>query len=200
MKIIVIGGTGTIGDAVARELRARHQVLVTGRSQGDLLCDTTSEESLRKMFKQAGNFDAVVTATGRVPFAEFSKLTAEQYMMGLSDKLMGQVNAVRIGSEYIREDGSFTLTSGILAHDPVKQSCAAAMANGAIEAFVRAAAIELPKGIRINAICPTIIKESLDKYGPYFYGFDPVPLSKVALAYSKSVEGLQTGQVYMVLY
>ncbi|MFI5334654.1 MAG: short chain dehydrogenase [Chlamydiales bacterium] len=199
MKIIVIGGTGTIGKAVAEELAPRHEVLIAGRSKGDLLCDTTSEESIRKMFQQAGSFDAVVTATGRVPFEDFSKLTAGQYLMGLNDKLMGQVNVVRIGCEYIREQGSFTLVSGILGHDPVRGSCAAAMANGAIEAFVKAAAFELPKQIRINAICPTIIIESLNKYAPYFRGFDPVPVKKVALAFCKSIEGHQTGQIYKVL-
>lgn len=200
MKIILIGGEGTIGRAVAKELAPRHQVLIAGRSKGDLRVDTTSEESLRKMFTEVGAFDAVICATGRVPFEDFAKLTAEKYMEGLNDKLMGQVNAVRIGSEYIRERGSFTLTSGILGHDPVRGSCAAAMVNGAIEAFVKAAAIELPKQIRINAICPTILTESLDKYGSYFRGFDPVPANKVALSYSKSVEGLQTGQTYKVLY
>ncbi len=200
MRILVIGGSGTIGKAVVKELSPRHEVLVVGRSAGDLRCDTTSEESIREMFVKAGEFDAVVTATGRVPFEEFSKLKADHYLAGLNDKLMGQVNVVRIGSEYIRERGSFTLTSGILGRSPVRASCAAATVNGALESFVKAAAIELPKQIRINVICPTIIQESMDKYGAYFRGFDPVPLAKVALAYSKSVEGLQTGQVYEVLY
>ncbi len=200
MRIIVIGGNGTIGKAVVKELSSRHEVLVAGRHKGDLICDMTSEESIRAMYLKAGSFDAVVATVGTVHFEEFSQMTAAKYQVGLNDKLMGQVNLVLIGCQFICEGGSFTLTSGILNHDPIRTGSSASMVNGALEGFVKGAAIEMDKQIRINLVSPTVITEAMDVYAPYFRGFDSVPAPKVALAYSKSVEGLQTGQVYKVGY
>jgi NAD(P)-dependent dehydrogenase (short-subunit alcohol dehydrogenase family) len=200
VKIIVIGGKGTIGSAVVKELSPRHEILVAGRQGGNLVCDITSEQSIRQMYIQAGKFDAVVATTGKVHFEDLSKMTAAKYQIGINDKLMGQVNLVLIGSEYIQDQGSFTLTSGVLSHDPIRTGSSASMVNRAIDGFVKGAAIELPRQIRINAVSPTVILESMGIYGPYFRGFDPVPVAKAALAYSKSVEGLQTGQIYHVLH
>ncbi len=198
MKMIVIGGTGTIGKAVVKELSQRHEVVTAGRTQADLPCDMGSEHSIREMFEKAGAFHAVVITAGNVHFEELSKMTSAKYQIGLNHKLMGQVNMVLIGSQYIQDRGSFTLTSGILSHDPIVAGSSASMVNGAINSFVIAAAIELPAGQRINVISPTILKESMDVYGSFFRGFEPVSAEKVALAYSKSVEGAQTGQIYSV--
>lgn len=200
MNVIVIGGSGTIGSAVVKELNARHKVITAGRSSGDLTVDLTSEQSIRQMFEKAGKFHAVVVTAGAVHFENLDKMNAEKYRIGLDDKLMGQVNIVLIGKEYILDGGSFTLTSGILSHDPIRSGSSASMVNAAIDGFVRGAAIELPRSIRINAISPTVLTESMDKYGSYFRGYIPVPAAEVALAYSKSVEGLQTGKIYCVGY
>jgi hypothetical protein len=56
----------------------------------------------------------------------------------------------------------------------------------------------MPRGIRINAVSPTVLKESMSKYAPFFRGFIAVDAEKAALAFSKSVEGLQTGRIYEV--
>lgn len=198
MRIVIIGGTGTVGAAAAAELSSRHEVIVVGNSKGDLTCDIASEESIRSMFKKVGKFEALVSAVGHVHFDDFATMTAAKYQIGLQHKLMGQVNLVLIGREFIQQQGSFTLTSGVIVRDPIRGGTSAAMVNGGIEAFVKAAAIELTNGIRINAVSPTILAESMKEFGSYFRGFNPVPAAKVALAYSKSVEGLQTGQVYCV--
>lgn len=129
---------------------------------------------------------------------EKTEFTEEQYHIGLNNKLMGQVNLVLVGLKHINEGGSFTLTSGILSHDPIKFGSSASMVNGAIDSFVKSAAIEMPKSIRINAVSPTVLTESLESYGPYFRGFESVSASRVALAYSKSVEGAQNGVIYQV--
>lgn len=200
MRIIVIGGTGTIGSAVCKELSKRHEVLVASRTKGDLQCDIGSEESIREMFKNAGKFNAVIVTTGNVHFEEFAQMTTAKYQIGLNHKLMGQVNVVLIGRQSIQNKGSFTLTSGILSEDPIKAGSSASMVSAALDGFVKAAAIEMDRGIRINVVSPTVLTESLKEYGPYFYGYEPVPASKAALAYAKSVEGLQTGQVYRVGY
>nr|AOO54561.1 short chain dehydrogenase [uncultured bacterium] len=196
MKIIVIGGKGTIGSAVIKELASRHEIVTAGRSNCDLTCDMTVEESLRSMFQKAGKFDAVVVASGTVVFDAFEHMDAAKYRIGLNDKLMGQVNVVLVGREFIQDKGSFTLTSGILSSDPIRTGSSASMVNSAIHGFVIAAAIEMPRQIRINAVSPTVLTESMDQFAPYFRGYSPIPAAKAALAYSKSIEGLQTGQIY----
>lgn len=196
MRIIVVGGNGTVGSAIVRELSGRHEILIAGSSSGDLIFDMGSEKSIEEMYRKAGKFQALICAAGNVHFEEFSKMTAEKYQIGLNYKLMGQVNLVLIGKKYIDKEGSFTLTSGILSRDPIKSGTSASMVNGALESFVIAAAIEMPHGIRINIVSPTVLKESMSTFAPYFRGFVPVAADRVALAYSKSVEGLQTGRIY----
>lgn len=125
-------------------------------------------------------------------------MSADDFTLGLENKLMGQVNLLLIGREFANDGASFTLTSGILNRDPIRTGASAALVNGAIDGFVRSAALELPRGLRINAISPTVVQEAMGSYAPYFRGFKPVNAAEVALAYAKSVEGLQTGQVYQV--
>ena len=198
MKIIVIGGSGTIGKAVAKELGQRHTVVVASREHGDVRVDIKDSASIEQMYHKVGDFDAVVSTVGKVHFADFTEMTMEDFNLGLKDKLMGQVNLVLIGSRLISNGGSFTLTSGILSHDPIRTGSSASMVNGAIDSFVKAAAIEMPRQVRINAISPTVLQESMSMYGEYFRGYEPVSAARVAMAFSKSVEGLQTGQVYCV--
>lgn len=200
MKIIVIGGTGLIGAAVMKEMSSRHEMICVGHQSGQYTVDIEKTDSIKSMYDKIGAVDAVVMATGKVTFLNFSEMTAEKYSVGLNSKLMGQVNCVLIGRDYVNDKGSFTLTSGILNRDPIESGSSAAMVNGAIDGFVTGAAIEMPRGIRINAVSPTVVTEALDSYGPYFRGFEPVPVEKVAHAFSKSVEGLQTGQIYKAYY
>jgi NAD(P)-dependent dehydrogenase (short-subunit alcohol dehydrogenase family) len=198
MKILLVGASGTIGRAVVEELGRRHEIVAAGRSSGDMRLDITDPESIRAAFRQVGRLDAVVSAAGSVKFAPFEEMSAADYEIGLADKLMGQVNLVLIGREVIADGGSFTLTTGVLDRDPIRQGTSASMVNGAVNAFVRAAAIEMPRGLRINAVSPGVIEEAMGAYAPYFRGFEPVPAARAALAYAKSVEGAQTGQVYRV--
>ncbi|MEK1939601.1 MAG: short chain dehydrogenase [Pseudomonas sp.] len=198
MKIVLIGASGTIGQAVERELAERHEVIRVGRTSGDYQVDIRDAASIRQLFEQTGRFDALVSATGSVHFGALAEMQAEQFTVGLNDKLMGQVNLLLIGREFINDGGSFTLTSGILSDDPIVAGTSASMVNGALNSFVKAAAIELPRGLRVNVISPTVLVEAMDSYGPFFRGFKPVQAVDVALAYAKSVEGKQTGQVYTV--
>lgn len=198
MKIIIVGGTGTIGKAIVDELKPRHEVVIAGFNNGDVQVDIESSESILEMYQSVGEFDAVVSASGKVHFGDFNEMTEIEYQIGIHNKLMGQVRLVLLGKDYINEKGSFTLTTGILNRDPIKFGSSAAMVNGALDGFVTSAAIEMTKGVRINAVSPTVIEEAMEAYAPFFRGYKPVPAATAALAYSKSVEGLQTGQVYVV--
>jgi NAD(P)-dependent dehydrogenase (short-subunit alcohol dehydrogenase family) len=196
MKIVVIGASGTLGSAIAAELKIRHHVIEVGATRGDYHVDVTNLPSVERLFHEIGKVDAVVTATGKVHFGPFHEMTADQFWIGLRDKLMGQVNVVLAAQHYVNDGGSFTLTSGILANEPIRKGVNAVTVNLALEGFVRGAAIELPRGIRINAVSPTVLEESMGIYEPYFRGFEPITARRAALAYCRSVEGAQTGQVY----
>ncbi len=199
MRILIVGASGTIGRAVVAEFGSRHDIIPAGRTSGDVRMDITDSHSIRAAFEKGEAIDALVATTGKVKFAPFTDMQAPDYEIGLRDKLMGQVNLVLIGRGYLADGGSFTLTTGVLDRDPIRQGSSASMVNGAINAFVMAAAIEMPRGLRINAVSPGVITEAMKDYAPFFRGFEPVPAARAALAYAKSVEGAQTGQVYNVL-
>ncbi|MFJ4196198.1 short chain dehydrogenase [Pseudomonas sp. NPDC089534] len=198
MKILLIGAGGTIGSAVDKELSQRHDIIRIGRSSGDFQVDISDSASIRKLFEQTGKFDALVCAAGNVTFAPLNEMSEDSFALGLKDKLMGQVNLLLIGREFANDGASFTFTSGVLSHDPIRTGASAALVNGALDSFVRAAAIELPRGLRVNSVSPTVLVEAMGSYAPYFRGYKPVPAVDVALAYAKSVEGLQTGQTFHV--
>ena len=198
MRILLVGASGTVGQAAVRELSARHEIIKAGRSAGDVTVDLMSEDSVRAMFEKLGKVDAVVACAGHVHFGPVSSMSPEQFRKGLNDKLMGQVNLVLLGMEHVNDAGSFTLTSGILDRDPVRQGANAAAVNGAINAFVKGAAIEMPRGIRINAVSPGLLEDSAKKYDGFFPGHEPVSSARVGLAFAKSVDGALTGQVIAI--
>lgn len=199
MRIVVIGATGTIGKAVVAALEDRHELVKVGQTGGDHQVDIADSGSIRRLFDRIGRFDALVSAAGKVHFGALAELTEKEFELGLRNKLMGQVNLVLIGRDYVNNGGSFTLTSGVLSHDPIRYGASASLVNGALESFVKAAAIELDRGRRINVVSPGVLVESLPVFGEYFRGHEPVPGARVANAYVKSVEGLLTGQVLQVL-
>ncbi|GIK99551.1 MAG: short chain dehydrogenase [Alphaproteobacteria bacterium] len=199
MRIVVVGATGTIGKAVVAALEDRHEIVKVGQTGGDHQVDIADSGSIRRLFETVGRFDALVSAAGKVHFGALAELTEKEFELGLRNKLMGQVNLVLIGRDYLNDGGSFTLTSGVLSHDPIRYGASASLVNGALESFVKAAAIELDRGLRINVVSPGVLVESLPVFGDYFRGHEAVPGARVAKAYLKSVEGLLTGQVFQVL-
>lgn len=199
MKIIVIGASGTIGRAVSEELSQRHDVIRVGRTRGDYQVDITSQESVEALFAQTGEVDAIVSTTGNLHFGPLSTMTDSQFNLGLQDKLLGQIRLALVGQHFLRDGGRLprqrycragTHCSGVNA----------TTVNAGLEGFVRAAACELPRGIRINLISPTVLSESLAAYGDFFPGFPSVPAAAVAQAYRRSIEGVQTGRIYPVGY
>jgi|SRR5882724_269115 len=199
MKIVLIGANGKIGELVQTAMAgAGHEIVKVGRKSGDFQVDIESRESIRQLYRVLGSFDAVAVAAGEVVFAPLSQLTAENWQFSLGSKLMGQIGLVQEAIPFINERGSFTLVSGVLNYEPIFASAAAAAVSGALEGFARAAAVELPKGLRINVVSPTILKESEAQFGPLFPGVIPVEGWRVAQAYKRAILGVQTGRVYKV--
>lgn len=199
MKILIIGGNGTIGRKVSERLSEKHSVIIAGRNSGDVKVDFSSSESIKSMFDTIGKVDAIVSIAGEAKWDKFEKLSEEDFYIGIKSKLMGQVNVVRIGKNYLNEGGSITLSTGILADDPVDMTTSAAMVNGGIHSFVRAVALELQNGHRINAVCSDLVEDSYEKYKDYFPGNTPVPMHKIVDGYLKSVEGKVTGQIIRIM-
>jgi NAD(P)-dependent dehydrogenase (short-subunit alcohol dehydrogenase family) len=192
MRVIVVGATGTIGSAVVAALSAQHDVVSVGHTSGAIRVDLASIESILQLFRTVEAFDALVCAAGRAAFGSLDELKDADFQIGLSNKLMGQVNLVRIGRQYIHDNGSFTLTSGVLSREPMKGSASISMVNAGLEGFARAAALELPRGIRINVVSPPWVTETL-----IARKMDPsigLPAATVAQAYLAGVEGTVTGQ------
>jgi NAD(P)-dependent dehydrogenase (short-subunit alcohol dehydrogenase family) len=198
MKILLVGAHGTVGRGVAAELGQRHELIDAGRKGASVTLDLADRDSIRRALDKVGPLDAIVSAAGQVGWKPLLDLTPDDWAYSVANKLMGQVHLALLGQQYLRDGGSITLTSGVLRDQPVPYGAAASLANGGIEAFVRAAAIELPRGLRINAVSPGVLLESMDSLGPFFRGFDPVPATRVALGYARSVEGAETGRVFEV--
>jgi len=204
LRILVIGASGTLGRAVVAELGERHDIVAAGSKSGAIRIDIADPASIVAGLKAAGALDAVVCAAGSVNYPPLgtiapAPLAQSPYGVGLTNKLMGQVNLALAARDVLRDGGSITLIAGVLADAPIVSGSSASMVNGALESFAMAAAIEMPRGIRINVVSPTVFEESMGVYAPFFRGFDPVPVVRAARAFSRSVEGRQTGQVYKVV-
>lgn len=194
MKFLVVGSTGLIGSYVAKTLSKHGTVIGVSRTT-QILVDVKDPASIKAMYEKVGKVDAVASCIGKVAFKPVAELTYEDYLMGFKDKALGQVELVRAGINYLNDNGSFTLMTGVLARDPIPSGSVAALANGAIESFTLAAAIDLPRGLRINTVSPNVLVEATS-YHPSFPGYHQVSAQSVADAYVKSILGKQTGQIY----
>ena len=198
MKVLIIGGTGTIGKKVSAHLAQKHEIIKAGRNSGDLNVDIADSKSVEAMFESLGKVDAILCIAGEAKWATLDAMTEEDFYIGLRSKLMGQVNLVRIGLKYLNNGGSFTLSTGILADDPVEGTTSPAMVNGGIHSFVKAAALDLGNRFRINVVSSGLVEDAVEKYAAYFPGHNPIPMEKVINAYVKSVEGKLNGKIITI--
>jgi NAD(P)-dependent dehydrogenase (short-subunit alcohol dehydrogenase family) len=193
-RIIIVGASGTMGNYLASAFETEHEIVRAATKSGDFKVDITSTESIENFFKEVGPFDALISTAGPSFVGPWEKLTDKEFRKGIEGKIMGQINLVLIGQHYINPTGSFTLISGALNHEPQLNFANASAANGAIDGFVKAAAIELRNGIRINAVSPTVIEDS-PQYFPFFPGEMPVSMKQLEFGFRKSVFGANTGEI-----
>lgn len=193
MRILIVGGTGTIGSAVADHLSSDHDVVIAGHTTGEVQVDLADPASIDHLYEAVGPVDAVVSCAGEAAFGSLEELDDDDFALSLSNKLMGQVNLVRRGLNAVSDQGVFTLTSGVLSQEPIEGSAAISLVNAGLEGFVRAAALELPTRLRVNVVSPPWVEETLEAMGA---DFSPsLPAATVARAYQKSVEGTMNGAV-----
>lgn len=198
MKILIIGGSGTIGKKVAEGLSQKHELIISGRNTGDVHVDIASSFSILEMFKKTGKVDGIICTAGTGYYGPFYGMTEEDILPGIKGKLLGQVNLVLLGKDFLNPQGSITLTTGIAAVHPARNGSAVAMINGAINSFVLAAAQELKEDKRINAVSPGLVEDSKERYGEFFPGYNLVPMKKLVNAYILSVEGAVNGKILKV--
>ena len=192
MRILIVGA-GTVGSAVAAALRDRHELVLASLQTGSEQVDISSPDSIRALFQRVGRVDAVVSAAGRAVWKPLGELTDADFELCFRNKLMGQVNLLRFGLDFIADHGSFTFTAGYLSRYPAPGSSAVSLVNSALEGFGRAAALDAPRGIRVNVVSPTWITETLQKLGRPLTG--STSAATVAKAYVRCVEGTETGHV-----
>lgn len=198
MKVLVIGGNGTIGKTIVDRLNGDHEIVIAGRNSGDVTVDISSSSSIAEMLESVGKVDAIINVAGDAKWDKFVSLSEEDFYIGIKSKLMGQVNLVRLGLQYLNNGGSITLTTGILADEPVDMTTSAAMVNGGIQSFVMAVALELNDNKRVNVVSADLVEDAYEKYKNYFPGNTPVPMRKVVDGYVKSVFGKLNGEVIRI--
>jgi NAD(P)-dependent dehydrogenase (short-subunit alcohol dehydrogenase family) len=193
MKILLIGATGTIGQKVQARLAETNEVIPVGHKDGDYQVDLGNKASIHRLFEKVGEVDAVISTTGMAAFAPLSELTDEQFALGWNNKLMGQINLLRIGQAFVNGGGVILLTSGMLANDPIPGSASVSAVNGALNSFVKAASLELGDKLRINTVSPVFVKETLEMMGmDSSFGMSAADTAK---AYQAALEGSMSGEV-----
>jgi NAD(P)-dependent dehydrogenase (short-subunit alcohol dehydrogenase family) len=195
-RILIVGATGTVGKALVHRIADHYDIISVGRTRGDYQVDITQSASIQALFERIGQVDGIVSVTGDLHFGPLEQMSVDQFRIGLNSKLLGQVALTLIGQHFLTEGGSITLTGGTVSDEPIRFGANASTVNAALEGFVRGAAVELTRGMRINLVSPSVLEESMSSFGPFFPGIEAVPGSRVALGYIRSIEGVQTGRVY----
>lgn len=198
MRILIVGASGFVGRTAVEALSPRHEIITAGRKSGNVRVDVEDVDSIRAMYREIGRVDAVVSAVGHVPFGPLAKMTDGKFLEGILGKVLPQVSLVLEGLDYVNDGGSFTVTSGVINRDPIRGGSFAAAADGALDGFVRGAAVDMPRGIRINAVSPEVLEACREQYDGFFPGHRHVSNEAVGLAFSKAVEGCLSGEVLIV--
>ncbi|MDN3667889.1 short chain dehydrogenase [Echinicola jeungdonensis] len=199
MKILLVGGQGTIGKKIKNRLAAENEVITAGRNSGDIKADMTDPKAVEKMFEKVGKLDAVIVTAGSAPAKPLKDISYDDFMKGVQYKMMGQIHVAMTATKYLNKGGSVTLTSGILAEDPIPHGTVLSTVNSAVNGFVIGAYGDFLKlGYRLNVVSPPLVADSAPALARYFPGHTPAPMSHVVDCYIKSLKTLITGQVIKV--
>ncbi|MCT4616774.1 MAG: short chain dehydrogenase [Candidatus Gracilibacteria bacterium] len=192
-KVLVIGATGLIGKNIVKLLEGKFEIISASYSKGDYKVDISNPESIKQLFKKVGNVDYVICTAGVANFANWEESTDKEWDFSIKNKMMGQINIARYGEEYINKGGSIVLTSGLLAQNPMKGSFMVTVVNSAVEAFVRASEVEISEDIRINAVSPGWVKETMEAMG--MESSSGIPAIEVAKIYVNQMENGKSGSI-----
>lgn len=198
MRVLIIGGHGTIGQCVSERLASTHEIVIGGRTKGDVYIDIQETASIASALEKTGPLDAVICIAGEAKWADFYALDETDYYIGLKNKLMGQVNLTRLAIPHLNPGGRIILSTGILADRPVKMTASAAMVNGALHSFVQAAALDIKEEITLNVVSLGLVEDAYEKYKDYFPGHVPISMKQAADAYETVLYSAESGVVHRV--
>ena len=194
MKILVIGGTGTIGTEVASLLKKdNHEVITIGRSSGDIHADIMNKESLEKMFTEVGEIDGIISTCGGSGMRPFHLQNDDDINLAINSKLKGQIDVIRLGVHKVKENGFILVTTGTASHTFIPGASLITMANTGLEGYVRAINIEQYRGVRINAVSPAFVKETAELMGMEIP--NSIPAADTAAVYKMVIESNESGIV-----
>ena len=202
-RILLVGAAGVVGRCVHAQLKDEHDIITAGLAGADLVFDLTDTAAVVRVLNDIGPLDAVISTAGRASFVRLdavqpNALADSPYGLGLTDKLLGQVNLALAARAVLRPGGSITLTSGTTSDDPIIGGSSLSMVNGALERWVRAAATELPQGLRLNVVSPSLVEGTPPQAMAAFPGIEAVSAHRVGLAYLRCLASGITGQVIRV--
>jgi len=199
MKILLIGAGGDVGHAIAHQIGARHNIIgASRRTPAPYRVDLGNSASIGALLEQCKDVESIIVAAGESHFGPIDKMQIADFRRGLEGKLLGQIEVALQAQHFLPDCGSITLTTGMIGEIPIRYCAAAAAVNGAIEAFVQSAAAELPRSLRINAVSPGLLESSVKRIGQYFLGMEPIAPTRIARAYERSLEGIETGRIFRV--
>jgi NAD(P)-dependent dehydrogenase (short-subunit alcohol dehydrogenase family) len=191
MKVVIFGASGKIGSKIVDLLSDSYEVIKIGSRSGDLQADYTDDASVKSVFDNLGELDAVIACVGNdSQFKPYSEVSDDDYRYAAERKLVAQFRIVRYAEQYLNDNGSITITSGFLSDYPNPHSIATGPFNSAIDTFVRQSAPLLGRGLRLNVVSPAPVVE------PSRAGKGLVSAEQVAEFYVKAVEGKDTGKVF----
>ncbi|MGL1920780.1 MAG: short chain dehydrogenase [Hyphomicrobiales bacterium] len=194
-NILLVGASGTIGKAIYNNLKTDYNIITAGRQNADLILNVNDRQSIDKAFENLKNIDGVINTFGALPFEPFDQINMQDFANGMNDKFLGQANIVQAILPKLNHGASIVLTSGILNHQPIHTGVLAAAANGAIDGFGQALALELGGKARVNIVSPSMVADSIEAYGAYFDGYEVTQMDDLVNAYRRCLSGIINGKV-----
>lgn len=165
MKIAVIGGTGTVGTGIVNLLKKEYEVISTGKTRGDFNVDLLDPKSIQRFFNEVKDLDGIISTIGDGKMGTLQEMKSDDFNHAFQSKIVANVNLFQEVTKHLK-DGSFMIvTSGIAATNPIPGASTLSAACAAIEAWVRSASVEETNGIRINAVSPAFVKETMELFG-----------------------------------
>lgn len=163
-RAIVTGGMRGIGAAAARALRACGAEVSIVDLQGDPPVDVSNEEALTRAFERAGPADIVVANAGTAIFRRLDETSTADWRRLVDINLTGAFFTLRLAAQQMkpRRRGSIVITASTNSFDGEADLAAYNATKAGLLGLMRTAANELgPWGIRVNAVCPGLIRTDL---------------------------------------
>ncbi|NOI65102.1 short chain dehydrogenase [Vibrio sp. 99-8-1] len=191
-KVLILGATGLIGSAVSQLLEGSAEVVKASFNHPENPVDIANPESLKALFAKVGKVDGIVCVAGMADFIPWEQADDAKWQFGIENKMMGQINTIRYGEEYVNDGGAIVLSTGVLAQYPFPGSGILTTVNAAVEAAIKASVTEIER-VRINAVSPGWVAETM-----VAMGMDPepgLPAKEVAQYFVDLVEESTSGDI-----